>query len=301
MSDDDVTKRVDIVEWVEQARADPQRYMERQATEVLLAAVGQCPDYGEKLYLKGGVLMGVVYHSPRQTADIDFTADFPPDDAIEDRLRASLDPALQRAAARQGYPYLVCRVQKIKRQPRKDHFTKADFPALLMTIGYAERDTPGHNRLDNGQSPHTLSMDISFREPIHAIEFVHLSPDSSAAVHTYSLTDVIAEKLRALLQQPERRRNRRQDVYDIDYLVGHVPLDESSKKEILDALYTKARQRGLEPDVNSMSVPDVRAYAEQEWQSLAIEVDQLPPFGETFERVVAFYRSLPWATSTPPQ
>ena len=29
----------------------------------------------DKLYLKGGNLMGLVYGSPRQTTDIDFTAD----------------------------------------------------------------------------------------------------------------------------------------------------------------------------------------------------------------------------------
>jgi hypothetical protein len=62
---------VDISEWVERSRHDPQRYLERQATEVLLAAIGQSAAYGDRLYLKGGTLMGVVYGSrsiiPTQT------------------------------------------------------------------------------------------------------------------------------------------------------------------------------------------------------------------------------------------
>lgn len=136
MSEDN-TFTVDISAWVEHARSDPQRYRERQATEVLLVAVGQSESYGDRLYLKGGILMGIVYQSPRQTVDIDFTAEFQPSDDIEDKLRKALDPELMRASTRLGYPDLVLRVQRIEREPRPNHFTDAEFPALRMTIAYA--------------------------------------------------------------------------------------------------------------------------------------------------------------------
>lgn len=293
-NDNEFEADVDIHEWVDRAKADPQRYMERQATEVLLTAVGQSPAYGERLYLKGGILMGVVYQSPRQTADIDYTAAFQPGENIEDELREALNPELQRAAARQGYPQLVCRVQRIKRRPRPERFVDAKFPALDMTIGYAERGTPAYERLENGQSPHTLKMEISFHEPVHAIKFVHLSPGAHAAVGTYSLADVIAEKLRALLQQTARNRYRRQDAYDIDFLVRKVPLSADDKKQVLDALLIKARARDIEPHIDSMSDPEVRRRAQDDWGTLAIELDELPAFDDAFSTVEEFYRSLPW-------
>ncbi|HYW75847.1 MAG TPA: hypothetical protein VFA48_04375, partial [Gammaproteobacteria bacterium] len=56
---------------LKRARADAHLYLERQATEVLLTAVGESKAYGDSLYLKGGTLMGIVYRSQRQTADVD--------------------------------------------------------------------------------------------------------------------------------------------------------------------------------------------------------------------------------------
>lgn len=294
MSDEETATTVDISEWVERARNDPQRYQERQATEILLAAIGQSDTYGDRLYLKGGTLMGVVYNSPRQTADLDFTAAFNPGGDIEDRLRAALDPELQRAAARLGYPSLVCCVQRVRRQPRKDHFVNADFPALDMTIAFAERDTRPHRQLREGRCPTVLKMEVSFHEPVHAIEFVRLGPDAPAGLRVYSFVDVIAEKLRTLLQQEIRGRNRRQDIYDIDFLVRSLPPTPGDTQDILDAFLVKARARGIEPGPDSLSGPGVRRRARAEWHTLELEVGDLPDFDETYTCVEEFYRTLPW-------
>lgn len=285
---------VNISEWVARAYHDPQRYLERQATEVLLAAIGQSTSYGDKLYLKGGVLMGVVYSSPRQTADVDFTADFVPTDNIEDELRAALDPEFRRASARLGYPGLVCRVQRVRRRPRPDRFTEADFPALQMTIAYAERDTGPHRQLEQGNCPTVLKMEISFREPVHAVTLIRLDSPAGAGVHTYSLVDLIAEKIRALLQQGMRNRNRRQDIYDIDFLVRELPPDPAEKQDILTALLAKARARGIEPGPDSLADPEIRRRAGAEWHTLELELADLPDFEEAYGRVEAFYRALPW-------
>jgi len=58
---------------------------------------------------------------------------------------------------------------------------------------------------------------------VSAIELVRL--ESRTRLHTYSLVDLVSEKLRAILQQASRNRTRRQDVYDIDFLVGSQLLD----------------------------------------------------------------------------
>lgn len=285
---------VDISAWVERSRHDPQRYLERQATEVLLAAIGQSAAYGDRLYLKGGTLMGVVYGSPRQTADLDFTAGFSPDNQIEEELRAALDTELRRAAARIGYPALECRVQSIKRQPRRDCFVEADFPALDMKIAYAERDTRPHKQLQVGQCPTVLKMEVSFKEPVHAVQLVRLGPEGSPGVRVYSLVDVMAEKLRALLQQTIRGRNRRQDIYDLDFLLRLFPPTYEVIREIHEAFLSKSRSRGIEPRPDSLADPEVKRHAEAEWHTLALELGELPPFPHAYANVEAFYRSLPW-------
>ena len=53
-------RTVDIKPWIDRARRDPLAYVERQATEVVLTAVGSLPGYGSHIFLKGGILMAVV-------------------------------------------------------------------------------------------------------------------------------------------------------------------------------------------------------------------------------------------------
>ena len=102
MSPEPDTVDLDIEQWVERARNDPHKYLERQATEVLLAAICASTGFGDKLYLKGGTLMGLLYQSPRQTADLDFTAGFEPTENLETDLRASLNPKLRRVRRATG-------------------------------------------------------------------------------------------------------------------------------------------------------------------------------------------------------
>lgn len=101
---------IDLNAWIEKAKVDPQTHLERQATEVFLTALSDTHPYNHKVFLKGGVLMGVVYESPRQTGDIDLTTVLEPTHALAEELNRDLDGALRRAAARLGYPTLMCRV-----------------------------------------------------------------------------------------------------------------------------------------------------------------------------------------------
>jgi len=292
MSDDPPNHAIDIREWVEKARGTS-RHRERQATEVLLAAIGATYAYRDRLYLKGGLLMGLVHGSPRQTADIDLTAELEPTREDLETLRQELDRSLRRTPALIGYPDLVCRIQTVKLQPRPKTFEESRFPGLKVKVAYAERDSRNHARLKNGDCPDVLNVDVSYREPVHAVELIRLDADSN--ISAYSTTDVIAEKLRALLQQVSRRYpRRRQDVYDIAFLVRRSPPDDAEKAEILEALREKARARDVEPRPESLSDPEIRRRAEQDWDTLDLELAHLPPFQQEYDVVEAFYRSLPW-------
>lgn len=123
-----------------------------------------------------------------------------------------------------------------------------------------------------------------------------LKLSSDEGILAYSLTDLIAEKYRSLLQQVTRNRARRQDVYDLNLLINRLDwLDDVEKNSILTSLIEKSRARDIEPDIDSFDDPELRARAKKEYQTLADEVDgKLPEFDELFQRVHEFYRSLPW-------
>ncbi|CAA7627150.1 nucleotidyl transferase AbiEii/AbiGii toxin family protein [Magnetospirillum sp. UT-4] len=295
------TRDIDIAGWVGRAEPDPVLFLERQAAEIILNAIALAPELQESMLLKGGTLMGMAFDSPRQTADMDFSVTFAAADDVAGRLRNSFDRTLPRAAARLGYADLVLKVQSVKYRPRKDGFAAMQAPALQMRIGYARRGSPQEAHLQRGQCADAVQVDISFNEPVFSAQVLRLVPDGTT-VMAYSLIDMIAEKMRALLQQEVRNggrrdRGRRQDVYDIALLVEALPEDASLRAGILEALRRKCRARSIEPTPASMSAQEVKERARREWASLALEIGELPDFDDRFRIVEAFYRSLPWKES----
>ena len=68
-------RMLDVEEWVSRVAADPVAVRQRRPMEIVLHSIAQLvPKH--RLYLKGGVLMGLVHKSLRQTTDIDLTAGF---------------------------------------------------------------------------------------------------------------------------------------------------------------------------------------------------------------------------------
>jgi hypothetical protein len=288
-----VPRDVALSDWVEQARADPVRHRERQVTEILLYAIGITPQLKNTLVLKGGILMSLAHGSYRQTGDVDFTATVEPE-PYASALKEALNRALPRAAADIGYVDLVCAVQRFHYKPRPEGFADFAAPALQLAIGYAERGGRAEAQLKGGVSPRVLQVDISFRERvIRAAELVIEAPE--VTIQTYAVEEIIAEKFRALLQQPLRNRSRRQDVFDIDWLIERYQPDATMRTTILQALLAKSADRAMSPRPNSLDVPEVKDRAKAEWNTLRVEIgNRLPEFDATFARVAAFYAGLPW-------
>jgi hypothetical protein len=288
-----VPRNVALSEWVEQARADPIRYRERQVTEILLHSIGITPQLRDTLVLKGGILMSLAHGSYRQTGDVDFTAITEPE-PYASLLRETLNQALPRAAVDIGYVDLVCAVQRFHYKPRPEGFADFATPALQLTIGYAERGGRAEEQLKLGKSPRVLQVDISFRERVvYPTELVIEEPE--VTIQAYTIEEIIAEKFRALLQQPLRNRGRRQDVFDIDWLIDRYRPDAATKATIFEALLAKAADRSISPEALSLDVPEVKDRAKAEWNTLRLEIgNRLPDFEETFARVSKFYASLPW-------
>lgn len=284
---------IKIREWVGEAKADPVKYRSRQITEILLTAIGITESLKDCLILKGGTLMALGFRSTRVTADVDFTTNSEPED-LPERLQEELDEGLSRARAQLGYLDIDCRVQTIKKRPRTENFPEYDFPALEVKIAYAEIGGRGEERLKKGIGSDTVKVEISFREQVMAFQHLHLS-GGGVAILAYSKTEVVAEKFRALLQQPILRgKSRRQDVYDIALLIKSCNFNKDECAQILSTLIEKCRTRDVPVNRDAIDVPEIRQLAFKEWHTLKDEMDELPDFDELFKVVSKFYRSLPW-------
>ncbi len=141
-----------------------------------------------------------------------------------------------------------------------------------------------------------LDIEISFKDQVYAFQKLNLA-GAGAAIRAFTVHEIIAEKLRALLQQPIRNRNRRQDVYDIAFLIEANDLTDEDRRIILETLIEKCRTRGIVAAPKSIDDPEVRRRAEVDWHTLAVELDDLPPFDERFAMMRDLYVSLPWPRS----
>lgn len=288
----DPVLELNVAGWVERARADPIAYAQRQAVEVTLNAIAMTADLKERMFLKGGVLMGLAYDSPRQTADIDLTAAFEVSPDIDEKIRGLLDGAFPRAAARLGYADLIIKVHSIARQP-KAIFETASFPALKIKIAFARRGTPQEAALNRGIAPGKIEVDISFNEPLRQIQILGLT--GGAELLAYDLVELMAEKYRAMLQQKERNRNRRQDVYDLDRLIDGREFTPEVLTRILEVFVAKCQSRNIEHTIDSLDDPEVKSRSAADWQTMQLEIGALPEFEGCYSRVSNFYRTLPWA------
>ena len=284
--------KIDVAKWVENAKADPVAYQQRQTVEIVLNAIAITTPLNAKMFLKGGILMGLAYDSPRQTTDIDMSTSFMVGSEIGDRIKTLLDSAFPRAAAALGYADLVLKTHSVKKMPKKTIFEKAYFPALKLKIAYAKRGTRQEKALREGKSPRVIDLDISFNESLQQIQVLELT--GGQELQAYGLVDLIAEKYRAMLQQVLRRRNRRQDVYDLDLLIRTHEFDDILRAQILDVFIAKCRSRHIEPTRSSLDDPEVKRRSRAEWQTMELELGEVPNFESCFARVSEFYQNLPW-------
>lgn len=278
---------ISLADWVNEA-PEPQRGF-REAVHIVIAAVSREPDLSGAMVMKGGILMGIRYQSPRFTTDIDFSSSLSLTDLSPETIHRSLDIGMARISAELDYD-LECRVQACRVNP--PHRPDASFPSIELSVGYAHKGTPKHKRLMQGQSPSVLTIDISLNEKMPESEDLKIG--DGVTLRIYSLNDLVAEKIRSLLQQVVRNRFRRQDVFDLNLLLTSRA-NEMKCEAILKSLREKASSRGIEVQSDSLDDPEVKRRARKDYHTLAGEVaEPLPDFDAAFSNLVAFYKSLPW-------
>lgn len=280
---------IDIAEWVVQADASQREF--RQAVHTILAAIAHDPQLRASMVIKGGILLAVRYQSHRYTKDIDFSTSKKLDEIDPDQIKDALNRSFIETAEVLVYE-LDCRVQSCRIQPANQ--PDASFPSVKITVGYAYKGSEKHKRLLVNQSPTSISIDYNLNELMPNLEVLDIGQGDQLCA--YTLTDLIAEKLRSLLQQKIRNRTRRQDIFDLMLLIEKYPdLDDIEKQKILKSFIEKSESRGITPNRNSLDDAETRKRSQKDYLTLADEIEgDLPGFDETYDAVNIFYKSLPW-------
>lgn len=280
-----------IEEWI--AAAPQDRVTFRQAVHIVLQAIASSEYLQPRMIMKGGILLGLRYQSSRFTEDIDFSTNMRFADIDQDTLREELNDALVVTSAELPYQ-ITCAVQRITIHPRNPE--EATFPAFQLKIAYARNNNSGEiSRLRAGQSPQTVKIDYSLNEQSLSIDHITLTDDEN--VQIYSFTDLVAEKIRSVVQQIVRDRSRRQDIYDLNLLLDSMETGDEEKFAILNALIKKSAGR-LQPGMlnpDTLNIPEIRERSLREYHLLKDEIaDPLPDFNVAYTRIQDFYRALPW-------
>ncbi len=281
---------IDIEAWVDAAPADQSGF--REAVHIILDSIGHSQNLQARMVMKGGLLLAIRYDSTRFTRDLDFSTSERYTAETAEALLAEFEAGL--VAAEDRLPYgTACRLQSRKVQPKGESRTHHN---LALTIGFADKSNAGAMaRLKAKNSPRVVEIDYSFNEAVFEVELLEL--EGGATIHSYSLHNVLAEKMRSLLQQPIRKRKRRQDVYDIWLLLTSADTFSADEKaQIHQMLVDSCRSKGIEPTSVSMDDEVVVELAREGYAGLRDDVDgELPDFDEAMAQVRALYRSLPWS------
>lgn len=279
---------LDIVGWVDKATPDLREF--RQAVHTILVAIASSEKLRTKMIIKGGILLAIEFNSTRFTKDIDFSTDEKVSGFDKEQFLQEFNENLNLAVNTLEYG-LDCRIQSSEMKPaRKD----ATFPTLKLKIGHAYKGDKKHRLLTQGKSPSIVEIDYSFNESNTKIDTLIFT--EGQAIKAYSLVDVVAEKYRAIIQQKTRERTRRQDPYDLYFLLtnGHLQSGEL-KPKILNSLLIKAESRNLQVGKDSLGDQEIIERSQVEYDTLADEIEgDLPPFDTVYGVVREFYESLPW-------
>lgn len=216
--------KLDISSWVE-AEKDPARREFRQAMHLFLRAVASSADLTSVMVMKGGILLAIRYQSSRYTKDVDFSTSRRMQEVNIPTFLHSIGQALAFVSIENEYG-LALATQSHFVNPRNR--PEADFPTLQLGIGYAAKNkTKEIERLKAAQSPKVIRVDYSFNEWASEAESREMD---GGVLNMYAFHDLIAEKIRSVLQQPLRNRERYQDIYDLYLLLNTTTADTSDKK-----------------------------------------------------------------------
>ncbi len=195
-----------IPAWAEKNGVGVREARLRFARYGVLRGIASSASFRKLLVFKGGNALDFIWDPNRSTLDLDFSVDMARLQG-RDLVEAELETLLSRGLAVSERDLgLRFGVHSVRRQPPGEGRT---FVTYTARIGYALPDDP-HNRtrLKAGEpSTYVVPVDVSINEPVGADKRLTLG-DGNRALRVSTPEDIVAEKLRAFLQQKETIRNR---------------------------------------------------------------------------------------------
>lgn len=287
-----------IEEWIDRAENDDEKRF-RQAIHLILLAVSRDKVLSQNLVIKGGIVLSLAYGSERYTTDLDLSSLDNMEVLSKEELESKLSKQIKAVVALNDYN-LKLLVHSIKYMPKDP--SKVKFPAYKARIGYADStNQKAVKRLDNKQSTHIVELDISFNESVSVSDTENFKLTNRLNVLCYSLEQLVAEKYRSLLQQVVRTRSRRQDIFDIHYLLNQeasLLYSNETKKTVLNKLIKCSERKGIEEYLNQFGMRDeeIKRLSLEDFHTLSLEIDidtELSP-EDMYTVVQDYFESLPW-------
>ncbi len=292
-----------IASWARTNRVTADEARKRFAQYTILRAITSSRALSDLLVFKGGNALDFVWHPNRSTTDLDFSADMDAvlrldpawnPVALKDYLQTRLTAGLGTSTRLFG---VVLAIHSFRQQPPKPDSTFITYEAR---VGYAMPDEQKlRKRLaQGGASANVIPLDISLNEPICADERIDLRGQQRLRVCT--IEDIVAEKLRALLQQPLRNRTREQDLLDIAVILRAHPGFDGVR--VAAYLLRKAAARNVPVSRRAFHDPRVISLAQQDYAALAQTTrTSFIPFGEALASLHTFVAALAIPADTPPE
>jgi predicted nucleotidyltransferase component of viral defense system len=261
------TSIVELESWRRQHKTTKEEARRRLVQFVILASMSSSKALVSRVAFKGGNALRFVHGNPRSTLDLDFSADGDfPDDA--DAIKRLMNTALKTAEPR----YQVkAKCQSCHRKPPGLDKTR---PTYNLKVCY---QFPGDRYYQNFEERTHFSevaeIEISLNDVLCETAEEELHP-SAKPVRVCTLNDIVAEKLRALLQQVPRQRSRPQDVFDIASVIRRHG-DTLDLNKISEFLLRKSEAREI--------IATKSSFNESVKEKAAVSYDQeIVPFTTAF-------------------
>lgn len=248
-----------------------------RALRAMLAAIAAEPLLARDYVLKGGLALRLLFGGPRRSDDLDLTSARPFTHEVTDEKNEMLlafcellDASLEEVQA--AYELREMRVL--------EKTLSAEIPALLGSVAYRDAQS-------SAEGPYEAKMQITLSEFIcetarHTVDGI--------VIHSATLEDILADKLKALLQQVTRNKLRPMDVYDVWYF-GTASDHVLQLDRLREYLEIKAARwpEVFPPTPNRFHDPELREYSAQRFEAFVRDLNPDAPrvsFDDAFSGVL---------------
>lgn len=141
-----------------------------------------------------------------------------------------------------------------------------------------------------------VKVHLTFDEPVLETPVVcsiksRYSDLSPFNVHSYTKLEIVAEKLRSLLQQ-QKKWPRPRDLYDLWYMLCHSG-ERFTWNKLMPMFHEKCRVRDIKPDLAGLTSQNLREWNKNAWQDrLGPMLKELPDFDLMWREWIETFHNL---------